>query len=623
MPAGTKDRPTYLGIECGGTRSVALAVDDAGRLLQRVEAGPANWRLVGADGLKRHLRMLARQLPKPSAVAIGMAGVRGDADRAQVRAVAEGVWRGVSIFTCHDLETALWAAGGSPDKMPRVIVLSGTGSCCYGRSPAGTTVKIGGWGHVLGDKGSGFEIGLRALKAVVYYLDRDGSWTRLGQRILRSLQLNDPEELIAWVQPATKDQVAAVALEVFEAAGERDPIAGDILKGAAGTLARDAVSCAQRLTRKGSPVEFVFAGSVLLKQPPFAARVRRVIKELWPAANFTRLTRESAWGAIELARRTGIALPVQTKEKAGILSQNKAVALPARRPARNRPDTCRQPAGPAPSPTEQRNPRSLNLDRLTVARAIELFLSEDAKLPAAIRREGAAIEKLVRLVVRSFKSGGRLLYVGAGTSGRLGILDASECPPTFRTPPEMVQGIIAGGPPAICSAVEGAEDDESAGGDAIRFRGVERKDVVVGIAASGRTPFVWGAIREAKRRGAWTALVHFNSNLRIAAGDRPSVQICPRVGPEILTGSTRLKAGTATKMILNMVTTIAMVRLGKVISNLMVDLNPSNAKLRDRAVRIVAVLAGKPLAECRAALVRTNWNIKEAVHQVQGRGGNS
>jgi N-acetylmuramic acid 6-phosphate etherase len=259
----------------------------------------------------------------------------------------------------------------------------------------------------------------------------------------------------------------------------------------------------------------------------------------------------------------------------------------------------------------------MNLDRLSLAEGIELMLSEDARIPSAIRRELKSIETLIGMVVRSFKRGGRLFYVGAGTSGRLGILDASECPPTFRTPPEMVQGIIAGGQTAIWSAVEGAEDDRQAGGEAIRFRGVDEKDVVVGIAASGRTPFVWGALQEAKRRCARTALIHFNPKLEVEAKEKPSVVICPRIGPEILTGSTRLKAGTATKLILNMITTLAMVRLGKVIGNLMVDLNPSNTKLRERAVRIVTTLSGKSPGECREHLVLSSWDIKRAVRALQ------
>ncbi|HAV63556.1 MAG TPA: N-acetylmuramic acid 6-phosphate etherase [Verrucomicrobiales bacterium] len=620
-------QPTFLGVECGGTRTVALLVDAAGRLLERVEAGPANWRLLGGSGLRRHLRALARKFSNPAAIAIGMAGVRGEDDREKVRQVATSVWRRTPIHTCHDLETALWAAGGSPDVTPRVIVLSGTGSCCYGRNPGGKTVKMGGWGHLLGDKGSGFEIGLRALKAVVYFLDRDNQWTRLGERILGSLQLNDPEQLIGWVQTAGKEQVAALAVQVFSAADERDPIARDILRGAAAILAKDAAACAGRLTPHGGPVEFVFAGSVLQKQTKFAAQVRRLIQERFPGARFTKLNRETAWGAVELARqsRTGFLLAAGASHATPAVGQNST----AMATAQSRTTTTLADAGGdwlearPTSPTEQRNSRSLNLDRMSVDEVIGLMLSEDAKLPAAIRRERAVIGRLIGWVVRSFKQGGRLFYVGAGTSGRLGILDASECPPTFRTPPEMVQGIIAGGQQAIWSAVEGAEDDGEAGGRAITFRGITRKDVVVGIAASGRTPFVWGALREAKRRKAKTALLCFNPHLQIAAKDRLSAVICPRIGPEVLTGSTRLKSGTATKLILNMITTIAMVRIGKVVGNLMVDLNPSNVKLRDRAVRIVATLTQCSVEECRTALIKSGWDVKRAIQRLGGRANNA
>ena len=198
----------------------------------------------------------------------------------------------------------------------------------------------------------------------------------------------------------------------------------------------------------------------------------------------------------------------------------------------------------------------------------------------------------IRLAVRAFQSGGRLFYVGAGTSGRLGVLDASECPPTFRTPPEWVQGIIAGGARALHSAVEGAEDDSAAGAEAVRARGVTRSDVVVGIAASGRTPFVWGALHAARAAGAATGLISFNPGLRFRDGWKPDHCILPDTGPEVITGSTRLKSGTATKLVLNAITSLAMVQLGKVMDNLMVDLNPSNDKLRDRAVRIVMELTG-------------------------------
>ncbi len=244
--------------------------------------------------------------------------------------------------------------------------------------------------------------------------------------------------------------------------------------------------------------------------------------------------------------------------------------------------------------------------------AIELMLAEDEGLPRALRAQRRRLAAAVQCVVRAFRRGGRLLYVGAGTSGRLGVLDASECPPTFRTRPGQVRGIIAGGAKALTTSVEGAEDDFEAGGRALRRRRVNARDVVAGIAASGRTPFVWGALREARRCGAATILITCNPNLRFLPGTRPDIVIAPDVGPEVLTGSTRLKAGTATKMILNLLTTLSMVRTGKVASNLMVDLKPSNTKLRGRAVRIVQELAGVSEEAARTALERSGWVISRA-----------
>jgi N-acetylmuramic acid 6-phosphate etherase len=269
------------------------------------------------------------------------------------------------------------------------------------------------------------------------------------------------------------------------------------------------------------------------------------------------------------------------------------------------------------SPTEQRNPRSMKLDRMPLGKAIKLMLSEDAKVPGKLLAEIGKIEKATEVISRAFQSGGRLFYVGAGTSGRLGVLDASECPPTFRSPPEMVQGIIAGGEVALRKSVEGAEDDVAAGAKAIKERGVKQRDVVVGIAASGTTPFVWGALREAKRRKSTTVLVCFNPYLKIPDEFQPAIVIAPNLGPELLTGSTRLKAGTATKLLLNIFSTLAMVKSGKVASNLMVDLNPANVKLRERAVRVVRELTKADEVRARAALDHSGWVIKKAIARLK------
>jgi N-acetylmuramic acid 6-phosphate etherase len=258
--------------------------------------------------------------------------------------------------------------------------------------------------------------------------------------------------------------------------------------------------------------------------------------------------------------------------------------------------------------TEQRNPRTMDLDKCPVSRLIDTMLNEEARVIPALRKNKRVIARVINDIVRACRRGGRLFYIGAGTSGRLGVLDASECPPTFSTDPEMVQAIIAGGATALHTAVEGAEDDPMAGAEAVRTRGVGRRDVVIGIAASGTTPFVLGALDEAKRNGAKTFLLCFSP-----PRSKVHTPLLFQLGPEVITGSTRLKAGTATKLVLNMLTTIAMIRLGKVVSNLMVDVKPTNEKLRARACRIVATLKGRSEEEARKLLVRSHWNVKKAL----------
>jgi N-acetylmuramic acid 6-phosphate etherase len=587
-----------LGIEGGGTHTVVLLADASGRTLRRLEIGPANMKLLTDAQLTQRFRSIATALPVPDALGIGLSGAWAEADFRRIRSAAAKVWPRIPCYATNDLETALTAAadGKRTERIPQVLIVSGTGSGCYGKNVKGRGVKVGGWGHVLGDKGSGYDIGLRALQAVVDGYDHELVWPDLGGRLLRALQLNEPNDLIDWAQGADKTEIASLAVEVFAAWGHKDMAAAEILAGAARSLARDAAACARRLTRRGTSVQFVLTGSILLKQPRFAAQVGRQLRKLWPKAAVTPLKRESAWGAVELARRVLKSKAQSPKSEVGEPESAEAVVRSARR-----------------SPTEERNPRSVKLDKLPLRDAITLMLAEDAGIPKKLLAERGRIQRVIEAVVRAFRRGGRLFYVGAGTSGRLGVLDASECPPTFRTSPELVQGIIAGGQEALWQSGEGAEDDADAGGRAIEFRGITRRDVVVGIAASGTTPFVWGALREAKRRGATTVLLCFNPFLKIPRALRPSIVIAPNLGPELLTGSTRLKAGTATKQLLNMVTTLAMVRIGKVRSNLMIDVNPANVKLRDRAVRIVQELTRADYRTAEEALERSGWVVKKAV----------
>ncbi len=279
----------------------------------------------------------------------------------------------------------------------------------------------------------------------------------------------------------------------------------------------------------------------------------------------------------------------------------------------------RKPSSPTPARppldarlTEQRNPRSMRIDQLSSLEIVDLVNSEDRLVAAAVSEERLQIARAIDLVVDCFGQGGRLIYVGAGTSGRLGVLDASEMPPTYRTHPDMVQGVMAGGYEALLRAQEGAEDHPGDGAAAMDDRSVDERDFVLGIAASGTTPFVHGALARARERGARTGflLCTYPSGELLQAHD---VVIAPLVGPEVVTGSTRMKAGTATKMVLNMISTGAMVRTGKVYGNLMVDLQVTCQKLQDRGERILMDTLGVSREEAARLLDASGGHVKTAI----------
>jgi N-acetylmuramic acid 6-phosphate etherase len=261
--------------------------------------------------------------------------------------------------------------------------------------------------------------------------------------------------------------------------------------------------------------------------------------------------------------------------------------------------------------TEKPNPRSANIDQLTTLEMLQVISDEDATVAMAVRRTLPAIAQAVDTITEHLRQGGRLFYVGAGTSGRLGVLDAVECVPTFSTPPEMVQGILAGGDAALTRPAEGAEDDHDAGYRKMIELGVSARDVVVGIAASGRTPYVIGALRAANEHGAVTVAIVCNEPAPML--DLAHIPIAAVVGPEIIAGSTRLKSGTAQKMILNMLSTASMIRLGKVYGNLMVDVKVTNQKLAQRAQRIVSQVTGVSDDDAAHLLEQTHNEVKPAI----------
>ncbi len=261
--------------------------------------------------------------------------------------------------------------------------------------------------------------------------------------------------------------------------------------------------------------------------------------------------------------------------------------------------------------TEQIDERFSALDSASVAEVARLLNEADAEVPAAVRRALPQIVPAIEAVTERLAAGGRLIYVGAGSAGRMGVLDAAECPPTFNTPPGQVLAVIAGGEDALLTAVEGAEDDLDAGWAVVTEHEVTAADAVVGIAASGRTPFVLAAVRAAAERGALTVGISCNEDTPLSAEVQYPIEVF--VGPEVLAGSTRLKAGTAQKLVLNMISTVAMVRLGKTYGNLMVDLRVTNGKLRDRALRITERITGAARADADAALQAAGLDVRVAI----------
>ncbi len=595
------EKPSVLGIEGGGTKTVVIY--DDGENIQKSEFRPGNVKLLNDAQIETLFSEISSKFSEAKIVVAGMAGARTQRDFKRIEHILQRFWKNAVCIATNDLETGLNSATDVDDKSVRILVIAGTGACVYGRSPNGKTVKVNGWGHILGDKGSGYYIGITALQAVLAQYDTNGKFPILGSRILRKLMLNEPDDLIDWVQKASKGEVASVATEVFSAAKDGDCIAKKVLSQALESLVQSAITCARRLN--GDSITFLLAGG-LFNQPIFVRRFSKRIKLNYPNAKITVIKGSGAIGAVKIAKERLNAL--------GLISANISKQQDVEKG--NEWWRSKIPISQKLAPTELPHPSLPKLDKMPIEKAVELFLKEDGKIPATIMQEKGKLAQVVNMVAQTFKSGGRLIYVGAGTSGRLGVLDASECPPTFGVSPEQVQAIIAGGTRAIWESIEGAEDDYEAGENAVKFRNIGKRDVVIGIAASGKTPFVWGAIHSAKMCGAKTVLICVNPYLKIQSELKPDVVISPETGAELLTGSTRLKAGTATKMMLNIISTLAMARSGRVKGNLMIDMKPSNAKLKDRAIRIVCQVTGIDTAMAKKALEKSRWEISKAIASV-------
>jgi N-acetylmuramic acid 6-phosphate etherase len=586
--SNVKETGAILGVEGGGTKTRWILLDRQGRRLAAGTEGPGNVLLAGREGLRKIFRQVAGRLPQaPAAIGVGLAGARGTAEMALARGALQSVWPKVkSIVVGQDTDSALAAAWGREDGF---LVIAGTGSNVVGRV-AGKKYSAGGHGHLLGDAGSGYDLAARALRAVYRERDRLGVAPKVAAALLAHAGAADLDRLLRAVyQSRGKDWLAGFAPVVLRSAARGDALARDVVREATGELAERLAELARRL-RVRRPRVALTGG--LVENELYRKALARAVGARLPGARVTVVQTPGEVGAARMAGSLGVVM--------GRRSEEKFVDVGA-------------------LPTEKANPRSRGLHRKSVGQLVRLFVDEEARNARALRRAGVEIGRAAGLVATALQRGGRLIYAGAGTSGRLGVLDASEMPPTFHADPEEVQAILAGGPEAIFRAQEGAEDDAEAGARAVRERRVGRKDVVVGLTASGRTPFVLGALRQADRMGAKTVLVTAHPSWRPKPKElRPDAVVRLDVGPELIAGSTRLKAGTATKAVCNILSSVAMIRLGRVHDNLMVNVVPSNEKLRARAVRLVRLLTGAEVEEAAAAMGKSKGEVMAAVRLLKG-----
>ena len=576
-----------LGVEGGGTKTawalvetVAGGVDPGSQwtVLEHGKLQSSNFRLTPPERLRAILAELPKQIDRAG---VFLAGCGTEEDRTALKRICLEIWPDAKIVTGSDRNSGVAAA---LDRGDGIVVNAGSGSSVTGRR-GDRIERAGGWGHILGDAGGGYFLSIQALRMILREHDLHRAQMDFTAKVLHALSLNNFDELVRWAQTADKMDVAMLAPVVFEAAAAGDARMMEIIEDGARVLCEYTEAVADRLHLLAP--KLVIMGGLFHRDSIYTHAFRRRLKKNLPDARVTTAERAPELGAAWLAAE----------------AHDHATFHP--KPSDHEIDDL------AAALTEQRNPRSLEVEKMAAPDLVELFVEEEKFVQDALRTASADLARAIEQVTKSLRNEGRLFYVGAGSSGRIGVLDASEIPPTFGAPAHLVQGIVAGGVTALHRSVEGAEDEESAGAFALDDRGVKSGDVVIGITASGRTPFALGALSRAKSLGAKTILLTCNP---MAAPGVDLVITLP-VGPEILAGSTRLKAGTVTKVALNIISTGAMIGLGKVRGNLMIDLHTTSTKLRDRAVRIVAEVTQRDYQSARTLLEASDWNLRATLEK--------
>ena len=468
-----------LGVEGGGTKTAWVLVESAGNELRILDQGklpPSNFRLVTLDRLRTVFSELPKQIDRAGVFLAGC----GPEDRPILSRLCAEIWPTAKIIIGNDRDSGVAAALGSGEG---IVVNAGSGSSVTGRR-GDRIEKAGGWGHILGDAGGGYFLVIQALRFILREYDLRRGEVQFAAKILRALSLNNFDELVRWAQTADKMEIAMLAPVVFEAAASGDTHVMEIIESGAQVLSEYTEAVASRLQMLAPKV--VLLGGLFHRDSLYTHAFRRRLKKNLPDARVTTAERSPELGAAWLAGELGDQVAFQAK-----LSQNEIDDLAA-------------------AITEQRNPRSENLEKMSPRELVELFVEEEKFVHDALRGTVADVTHATEIVTESLRNGGRMFYVGAGSSGRIGVLDASEIPPTFGAPPELVQGVMAGGVTALYRSAEGVEDNETAGALAMDERRIKDIDVVIGISASGRTPFVVGALARAKQLSAKTILLTCN-----------------------------------------------------------------------------------------------------------------
>ena len=585
-----------IGVDGGGSKTAVVLLNQDRQVLGRGLSGSSNHHNVGLvqtkanllSGMRQAVAQASLPLANITAATWALAGVDRPAERKLLGQIAAELLPGTPVRVENDAVAALVGGLGHHNG---IALIAGTGMIAYGENERGERARGGGWGPFF-DHGSGYDLVQSTLRLIAPQVDREqNSSAALMQALVTAVGLSQMTDFLGWVYAAEREvaDIAALAPIVLAAAEKGDLAALIAVNQGAEWLATAVETVAHKLQHT-EPFQLVLGGSILGKSTFYRELAVQAIQTRLPQAQPILPKADAAVGAGLMALEAlGRSLGVSSREVRGTEERAAHQIWSSEKP----------------------NVLSRELDLLPTETLVGLMHVLDKTAVASMEPVLPVVAKVVDEIAARMRESGRLIYVGAGTSGRLGVLDAAECLPTFNVRVGQVVGVMAGGETAVTQAVEGAEDDATAGAAALRDLDLQPEDCVVGLAASGRTPFVVGALQEAQTVGALTVAVV--CNVPSPVSEAAEFVIAPLVGPEILTGSTRLRAGTVQKLVLNMISTAVMVRLGKTYGNLMVDMQATNSKLQARAVRIVAAAAGVDEETAESALRASGGEVKTAI----------